>query len=319
MVGSVIVHNNNIIGEGWHTKAGKPHAEVNAIASVKDKQLLKEATIYVSLEPCSHFGKTPPCSDLIIKEGIPNVVIGTVDPFSEVAGRGIKKLIEAGCNVTVGVLEDECNDLNSRFFTYHTQKRPYIILKWAQTKEGFLAPESKDEVAPVWISNTYAKQLVHKWRSIEDAILVGTNTVLADNPSLTTREWAGKNPTRIVLDKSLRIPTHTEIYNKDVKTIIITEKETGNKNNIYFENIDFTNNVAKQICSILYKHGIQSIIIEGGAQTLQTFINENLWDEARVFTGNTIFEKGIKAPHINKPFTQQKQILDNQLHIYKNK
>lgn len=205
LVGSVIVHDGKIIGEGWHKKAGEPHAEVNAVNSVKDKSLLKEATIYVSLEPCSHFGKTPPCCDLIIANKIPNVVVGTVDPFAKVAGNGIKKLIESGKNVTIGILEDECNELNKRFFTFHQKKRPYIILKWAETTDGFIAPISKEEKSPVWITNPYSRQLVHKWRTEEQAILVGTNTVLDDNPKLDARDFSGNNPVRIVLDKSGKI------------------------------------------------------------------------------------------------------------------
>ena len=201
LVGSVIVYKNKIIGEGWHQKAGAPHAEVNAINSVKDESLLNKSTIYVSLEPCSHFGKTPPCSDLIIAKGIKKVIIGTVDPFAEVAGRGIKKLMEAGCEVQVGILEKECQDLNKRFFTFHQKKRPYIILKWAQTTDGFIAPKVQEKREPVWITNQYSKQLVHKWRSEEQAILVGTNTAIADNPKLNTRLWNGKNPVRVVIDK----------------------------------------------------------------------------------------------------------------------
>ena len=207
MVGSVIVYEDRIIGEGWHQQAGQPHAEVNAVNSVNDQSLLDKATIYVSLEPCSHFGKTPPCSDLIIAKGIKKVVIGTVDPFAEVAGRGIKKLIDAGCEVLVGVLEQECQQLNKRFFTFHQKKRPYIILKWAESLDGFIAPEAKSRSSrePVWITNSYSKQLVHKWRAEEQSILVGTKTVEADNPSLTTRDWSGKSPTRIVLDRELKI------------------------------------------------------------------------------------------------------------------
>ena len=193
LVGSIIVYKDEIIGEGWHKKAGEPHAEVIAINSVKDKSLLPKATIYVSLEPCSHFGKTPPCCDLIIANIIPNVVIGTMDPFAKVAGNGIKKLVEAGKNVIVGILEDECNELNKRFFTFHNKKRPYIILKWAESLDGFIAPLTKVKKEPVWITNDYSRQLVHKWRSEEQAILVGTNTIIDDNPSLTTRDWTGNN------------------------------------------------------------------------------------------------------------------------------
>lgn len=303
MVGSVIVYENKIIGEGWHKKAGEPHAEVNAIRSVKDKSLLKKATIYVSLEPCSHFGKTPPCCDLIIEHQIPNVVVGTVDPNEKVAGNGIKKLIAAGANVTVGVLEKECNELNKRFFTFHQQKRPYIILKWAETQDGFLSPEKEidQDRKPVWITNSYSRQLVHKWRSEEQAILVGTQTVIDDNPKLNTRDWSGNNPVRVVLDRNNRIPKDSFIFDNSVKTIVFTKSETNlSAENTNFEVIDFNQNTIPQILAILHQNQIQSIIIEGGLQTLQSFIDQNIWDEARIFIGKTTFEKGTKAPIIQK-------------------
>ena len=297
MVGSVIVCDGKIIGEGWHKKSGEPHAEVNAVNSVKDKSLLKRATIYVSLEPCSHFGKTPPCCDLIIENKIPNVVVGTVDSNIKVAGNGIKKLIEAGAKVTVGILEEECKELNKRFFTFHEKKRPYVILKWAESKDGFIAPLSKSEQKPVWITNKFSRQLVHKWRSEEQAILVGTNTVIEDNPKLDVRDWTGKNPIRIVLDQNNQIPKESHILDNQVKTIIFSDIPKATKEeNTTFESIDFKQNLAEQILNVLYKYQIQSVIIEGGSRTLQTFIDENLWDEARVFIGNNNFETGIKAP-----------------------
>ena len=299
MVGSVIVCDGKIIGEGWHKKSGEPHAEVNAVNAVKDKSLLKKSTIYVSLEPCSHFGKTPPCCDLIIKNEIPNVVIGTVDPNIKVAGKGIKKLREAGANVTVGILETECNELNKRFFTFHTKKRPYIILKWAESQDGFIAPLTKSKKRPVWITNTFSRQLVHKWRSEEQAILVGTQTVIDDNPKLDIRDWTGENPIRIVLDQNNRIPKDSAIFNEATKTIVFSKATVSNsKENSNFEIIDFEKNVARQITVLLHQHQIQSVIIEGGRQTLQTFIDENLWDEARLFIGNNSFEKGTNAPII---------------------
>ncbi|MFD0962795.1 bifunctional diaminohydroxyphosphoribosylaminopyrimidine deaminase/5-amino-6-(5-phosphoribosylamino)uracil reductase RibD [Pseudofulvibacter geojedonensis] len=294
LVGSVIVHNHKIIGEGWHQQAGLPHAEVNAINSVKNKELLQEATIYVSLEPCSHFGKTPPCANLIIEHKIPKIVIGCVDSFSEVAGRGIEKLKNAGCEVIVGVLEPECLSLNKRFFTYHNKKRPYIFLKWAQSNDGYIAPENNTKIT--WISNSFSKQLVHKLRSEEQGILVGTNTALTDNPKLNTREWFGKSPTRIVIDKSLKITNSYSLLDGSVKTIVFTEKEKKSNFNVVYEKIDFTKAIAQQICNVLYQHQLQSVIIEGGTKTLQTFIDENLWDEAFVFEGNNSFKKGIKAP-----------------------
>ncbi len=323
LVGSVIVHENKIIGEGWHQEAGKAHAEVNAINAIKNQGLLAEATIYVSLEPCSHFGKTPPCSDLIIEKGIKKVVIGTVDPFAKVAGRGIQKLMNAGCDVVVGVLEKECQDLNKRFFTFHKEKRPYIILKWAQTQNGFIAPKQQDKREPVWISNAYAKQLVHKWRSEEESILVGTQTAVKDNPKLNTRLWKGKNPVRVVIDRKLRIPLASHLLDNSIKTILFTSVETeipesSKKENIIIEAINFEENLATEICKGLYKHKLQSVIIEGGKQTLQTFIDANLWDEARVFTGDIRFENGVKAPTFSPESKQEKTILNNQLHIYKN-
>ena len=302
LVGSVIVHNNKIIGEGWHRKSGEPHAEVNAINSVKDKSLLSKSTIYVSLEPCSHFGKTPPCCDLIITNKIPNIVIGTIDPFAKVVGAGIKKLIEHGKKVTVGILEDECNELNKRFFTFHTKNRPYIILKWAESRDGFIAPLFKETQKPVWITNEYSRQLVHKWRSEEQAILVGTNTVIDDNPSLTTRDWTGNNPMRIVLDQNNRISKESHIFDNQAKTLSISK-----------ENINFNNNMALEISNLLFNEGIQSLIIEGGRQTLQTFIDANIWDEARVFKGEISLKEGTKAPIISEKKTKKEQFLKDEL------
>lgn len=321
MVGSVVVYQNKIIGEGWHKKSGEPHAEVNAIHSVKDKSLLKKATIYVSLEPCSHFGKTPPCCDLIIKNKIPNVVIGTVDSNIKVAGNGIKKLIEAGTNVTVGVLEAECRELNKRFFTFHEKKRPYVILKWAESQDGFIAPSKnlRNEKKPVWITNEFSRQLVHKWRSEEQAILVGTNTVIDDNPKLDARDWAGKNPTRIVLDQNNRIHKDSHIYDNQIKTIIFSQMPNAAiGQNITFEVIDFKQNLAQQILKELYKHNFQSVIIEGGQLTLQTFIDEDLWDEARIFIGNKSFENGIKGPNIALGRGEKHSIGNDELVISRN-
>ena len=308
MVGSVIVYNGEIIGEGWHQKAGEPHAEVNAIRSVKDPSLLDKATIYVSLEPCSHFGKTPPCCDLIIKNKIPNVVIGTVDSNIKVAGNGIKRLQEAGANVIVGILEKECYELNQRFFTFHEKKRPYIILKWAETQDGFIAPLQKEEQKPVWITNLNSRQLVHKWRTEEQAILVGTQTVIDDNPKLNARDWEGNNPVRVVIDQNHRIPKTAHVFDNQIKTIVFSNKKSApSLENTIFEVIDFQQNIAQQIVNKLFQNQIQSIIIEGGAQTLQTFIDANLWDEARVFIGNCTFEKGVKAPILNtSPFKKEK-------------
>lgn len=317
-VGAVIVYDNRIIGEGYTSAYGGSHAEVNAVNSVQDKSLLTKATLYVSLEPCNHFGKTPPCSDLIIKYKIPRVVIGTIDPFVKVAGTGIKKLQNTGCEVIVGVLEDECIAINRRFFTFHNKKRPYIILKWAQTQDGFIDKirAKNDPPQPNWITNIYSRQLVHQWRSEEQAILVGTNTAIADNPKLNVRDWQGMSPVRIVLDKSLRIPKSYHLFDNSIKTFVLTEKEAENQSNITFEHLNFSQNLAPQICSVLYKHELQSVIIEGGKQTLQTFIDTNLWDEARVFTGVLNFNKGIEAPVFKRKLLSKKTIANDSLSIY---
>ncbi|MCF6347236.1 MAG: bifunctional diaminohydroxyphosphoribosylaminopyrimidine deaminase/5-amino-6-(5-phosphoribosylamino)uracil reductase RibD [Flavobacteriaceae bacterium] len=329
MVGSVIVYNGTIIGEGYTSSYGGNHAEVNAINSVIDKKLLKKATLYVGLEPCDHFGKTPPCSDLIVKYQIPKVIIGCIDPFDKVAGKGIEKLKKYGCEVEVGVLEDECVELNKRFFTYHVKKRPYIILKWAETKDGFISPHlsrdfgtlpKREQAKPIWITNQYSRQLVHKWRSKERAILVGTNTAINDNPKLDVRNWYGKNPIRIVLDKSLRTPKSYHLFDKRIKTIVLTEKKDGVADeNLIFEQIDFSKDIATQICEVLYRHTIQSVIIEGGSQTLQTFIDADFWDEARVFIGDVTFNKGVNAPVIDGEEVYSQTIQSDILKILKNK
>ncbi|WP_372755258.1 bifunctional diaminohydroxyphosphoribosylaminopyrimidine deaminase/5-amino-6-(5-phosphoribosylamino)uracil reductase RibD [Mariniflexile sp.] len=323
MVGSVIVHNGLIIGEGFTSPYGGNHAEVNAINSVKDKSVLKESTIYVTLEPCSHFGKTPPCSDLIIKHQIPNVVIGCIDDNSLVAGKGVAKLKLAGCQVIVGVLEKECKEHHKRFFTFHNKKRPYIILKWAKSTDGYIAPETKNEQKPVWITNEFSRQLVHKWRSEEQAILVGTNTVLQDNPSLTVRDWTGNNPIRIVLDKDDKLTKELAVFNNEAETITIgsiNQKPQSiiHNNNLELINWDQKTRVAQQICDILFNRQINSVIIEGGAKTLQQFIDENLWDEARVFTGNIQFKTGVKAPHFSGTLISEEKVITDILKIYNN-
>lgn len=324
LVGSVIVHQDKIIGEGWHQKVGGPHAEVFAVKAVRDSSQLKESTIYVSLEPCSHYGKTPPCSDMIIASGIRKVVIGSVDPFVEVAGRGIKKLLEAGCEVKVGVLEDQCRELNKRFFTFHLKKRPYIILKWAESADGFIAPAaSREKRKPIWISNRYSKQLVHKWRSEEQGILVGTQTAIADNPKLNTRSWYGPSPVRIVLDQHNRIPADSHLFDSSIKTIRIIgnhalsspQTPTPPSDNLIIEPIDFNAKVAQQVSALLYKHSLQSVIIEGGRRTLQTFIEEGLWDEARVFTGNCNIGDGTPAPVFRGKLIQQRDIAGDRLQV----
>jgi len=307
-VGAVIVYQNKIIGEGFTSPHGENHAEVNAINAVENKSLLKEATIFVTLEPCSHFGKTPPCADLIVKYQLKQVVIGCLDSNILVAGKGVSHLENAGINVIVGVLEKECRKHHKRFFKVQENKRPYIILKWAETKDGLVAPISKNDIKPIFISNTYSQQLVHKLRSVEHAILVGTNTVLADNPKLNIRSWSGENPVRVVLDNTLRIPKNSNILDGSAKTIVITatrDKNIVSSKNLIFEEIDFSKNIAKQVCEVLSKYHIQSLIVEGGTQTLQTFIDEKLWDEAMVFVGNTSFVNGVKSPIITKEFKEE--------------
>lgn len=302
MVGCVIVHKGKIIGEGYTSPYGGPHAEVNAIQSVKDQSLLQKATLYVTLEPCSHYGKTPPCADLIIEKGIPNVVIGLRDPHDKVAGQGIQKLKDAGKNVIYGVLEDECREHHKRFLTYIEKKRPYVILKWAETYDGFLAPDPKmrsENPEPYWITGAPARQLVHKWRAEEQAILVGTQTVLQDNPSLTVRDWKGNNPVRVVIDKDLKLPETAAVFNNDAKVLVVTSKKEEKKNtHLTYITIDFSTALVPQILKALYQENITSIIIEGGAKTLAQFIATGLWDEARIFTGNTVFKSGIAAPKI---------------------
>lgn len=320
-VGAVIVHNNKIIAEGFTSNYGSNHAEVNAITAVLDKSLLKEATIYVTLEPCSHFGKTPPCADLIVKHNFKKVVIGTLDTNSMVAGKGVERLKNAGIEVIVGVLEEECKKHHKRFFTNQNKKRPYIILKWAESQDGFIAPNYKEKQQPVWISNQYSQQIVHKLRSKEHAILVGTNTVIADNPKLNVRSWTGNNPTRVVLDNHLRLPKSLHMFDNSVKTIFITDKNTdanSKQENMVFEKIDFQNNVAKQIISILQKHKIQSLIVEGGAKTLQTFIDENFWDEAMVFVGDVELKEGVKGPEFDVQLAHQQKIKNDTLKVYIN-
>jgi len=302
MVGAVIVYNNKIIGEGFHQKYGGHHAEVNAINSVKNKNLLKYSTLYISLEPCSHFGKTPPCSDLIIKHKIPNIIIGSKDINSKVNGKGIQNLKNSGCNVTVGVLEKECRELNKFFFTFHEKKRPYIILKWAQTADGFIdiIRGEKSPQEPIWITDNFAQIINHKWRAEAQSIIVGANTAINDNPKLNVRKWEGNNPLRIVIDRDLSLPKTLSLFDGTTPTLVFTEKQYDNKINIEYCKINFNNNIINQIQEILYTKNIQSLIVEGGAKTINSFIKENLWNEARVFIAEKYFKNGINAPVINK-------------------
>ncbi len=319
MVGSVIVHKGKIIGEGFHRQYGQAHAEVNAINSVKNKDLLKESTIYVNLEPCAHHGKTPPCADLILEKQIPKVVIACVDTFAKVAGKGIEKLRNSGCDVTVGVLEQESIDLNKRFFTFHNKKRPYIILKWAETIDGFIdiSRRGKNAVEPYWITNSLSKKLVHKWRTEEAAFMVGTNTAINDNPQLTVREWKGRNPLRIVIDRELRLPQTLNIFDNEAKTIVFNSKKHNFADNIEFIKIKF-NDSLHEIINELYVRDIQSVVVEGGRLLLESFIQNNLWDEARVFIGNKKFKAGTKAPVFNEIPYSTEMINDSKLMLFNN-
>ena len=297
MVGAVIVHNGRIIGEGYHIRCGQAHAEVNAIRSVKDQTLLKHSTIYVSLEPCSHYGKTPPCADLIIEKQIPRIVIGCQDPFSEVAGRGIQKLRNAGREVIVGVLEKECRDLILRFITFNTLRRPYIILKWAESSDGFI-DINRSEGHPVMLSTSLTSMLVHKKRSESDAIMVGSRTALLDNPSLTVRNWYGKNPVRIALDKDLSLPSTLHLLSDNIPTLIFTSLIHPQEKHIEYITLNYQKDLLPQIMEELYHRGLQSLLVEGGAQLLQSFINAELWDEAFIERAEIRLQSGVKAPEI---------------------
>jgi len=278
MVGAVVVCDGRIIGEGFHRRCGGPHAEVNAIESVTEKQLLSRSTIYVSLEPCSHYGKTPPCTELIIRNRIPRVVVGCSDPFAKVNGQGIKRLQEAGCKVLVGVLEKECQELNRRFFTFHKEHRPWVTLKWAQSKDGYIDRTRKADEEPTRFSNALTQTLVHRLRARSQAILVGTQTALLDNPTLTTRLWPGPNPLRLTIDRHNILPPTLHLKDGSSPTVIYTHESL------------------REILDDLYNRGIQSLIVEGGAKLLQSFIDEGLWDEARIETAPFCLEEGILAP-----------------------
>ena len=321
MVGAVIVHDGKIIGEGYHQKYGEAHAEVNAVNMViaryaNHADLLRQSTIYVSLEPCAHYGKTPPCADLIIKHQIPKVVVGCRDPFAQVDGKGIEKLQAAGMEVTVGVLEKECQWLNRRFFTRVQKQRPYIILKWAQTADGFFAPADGSQH---WITGPESRKLVHQWRAEEDAILVGKNTVLADNPQLNVRYAEGQSPKRVVIDRRLELNRQLNVFDQSVETLIFNEVETNiDGKNKYIALEDFDRFVPQYILFQLYLQDIQSVIIEGGAYTLKTFIDAGLWDEARIFTGSSVLNDGIKAPVVSGTNTGEYAVGANSLQIFTN-
>ena len=304
MVGAVLLHEETIIGEGYHKKFGEAHAEVNCIDSVKEeyKHLIEKSTMYVSLEPCSHFGKTPPCTDLIIKNKIPRVVIGCTDVYKEVDGKGIKKLQDAGVEVITGILEKECQELNKRFFTFHQKQRPYIILKWAESANGKIGMDNER----VFISNEYTNRLVHKWRSEEAAILVGKQTALKDDPSLTTRLFPGENPVRCVIDNNLSLPLWLKIFDQSTSTIVFNFLKNEEEKNI--KRIKLDNGELSTLLRSMYDLQIQSLIVEGGGILLQSFIDAGLWDEARIICNEElIIENGIKAPVLKKAMLQKRE------------
>ncbi|WP_240040587.1 bifunctional diaminohydroxyphosphoribosylaminopyrimidine deaminase/5-amino-6-(5-phosphoribosylamino)uracil reductase RibD [Pseudocnuella soli] len=325
MVGAVLVHRGRIIGEGWHQQSGGPHAEVACVASVAvaDRHLVKDATMYVSLEPCAHWGKTPPCADLIVREQIKTVVVGCRDPFPLVAGKGIEKLRAAGVEVITGVLEQECIALNVRFFLFHTQRRPYIVLKWAQTGDGNI---SAGEGRRLKISNAFSDRLVHKWRSEEAAILVGTNTARTDNPELTTRLWPGHNPLRLVVDLDGKLPESLKLFDRTVSTIVfnrlqhtIQSPDVWRKTaGVYYFKIEDGGPLVQQMGDALYQLGVQSVLVEGGAQMLQSFIDAGLWDEARIITNEALMAAGgVAAPVLkNHQFTTMEQLDGDTIRYY---
>ena len=318
MVGCVIVHKGLIIGEGFHRQYGQSHAEVNAIQAVKDPNLLDHSILYVSLEPCAHFGKTPPCADLIVNSGISHVVVGTVDPFGKVAGKGIERMRKAGIKVELGVMENECRQINRRFFTFHEQKRPYILLKWAQTLDGFIDTDRTESQHPTWITNGLCKRLVHKQRSQESAILIGTNTALFDDPALTVREWTGHQPLRLVLDRTLRLDNNLRIFDQSTPTWIFTDAQHADIENIQYITLDFDQDIIPQMLTTLYERNILSLIVEGGSMLLKSFLKAGLWDEAFVYTGNQFFGKGVKAPQLSGHTVAIEYLEDCKLHVVRN-
>ncbi len=320
LVGSVIVHNDRIIGEGYHQRWGEAHAEVNAVNSVKQSELLPESTLYVNLEPCAHHGKTPPCSDLIIEKKIKRVVVGCVDSFSEVAGRGIERMKKAGVDVTVGVLEEESRELNRRFFTFHEKKRPYIILKWAETQDGFIdVIRSAEHPNAAWITNEISRSLVHKWRTEEMAFMVGTRTVELDNPKLNVRAWNGENPIRITIDRDLSLPNTLNLFDQSQPTIVFTELDVDSRPNLEYIKIAFSDNLLQQVLDELYRRNIQSLVIEGGEMLLTSSIESGLWDEALVFVGDRFFGHGIPAPKLKAKPSEHVFLQESQLYYYQNK
>ncbi len=319
MVGAVLVHDNKIIGEGYHKLFGQNHAEVNCIHSVKkeDESKMEKAVLYVSLEPCTHHGKTPPCTDLILKKKIPKVVVGCKDPFKEVNGRGIERLKAAGVEVLTGVLEAECISLNKRFFIFHTKQRPYIILNWAQSVNGKMANTHSTRL---FITHELTNRLVHKWRAQEASILVGTNTALLDDPSLTLRRWKGRQPLRLIIDRSLRLPGTLKVFDRQTKTIVFNNIKQQDELNLEYRRLPNESNLVGQVILDLYQLKVQSILVEGGRKLLQSFIDENVWDEARIITNEELFvENGISSPVLGHARIGGKEmILSDSIRYYKN-
>lgn len=304
MVGAVVVHNGVIVGEGYHRCCGEAHAEVNAIASVRDEAILRDSTIYVSLEPCSHYGKTPPCAELIIRKGIPRVVVGCMDPFPEVSGRGVRMLRDAGVEVVTGVLEEECRALNEAFMTFQSEKRPFVTLKWAESADGFLdAARTSPDIAPVVFSNAVTAARVHKLRAESAAILVGTNTALLDNPSLTVRHWSGKSPVRLVIDREQKIPASYHLLDNTIPTIVFTTGEKKKIGQTEYIPLDFRISIVHQILQCLFERQLNSLMVEGGSIVLQQFLDSGYWDRAIVEQSPLVLGKGVKAPVV--PFGQQ--------------
>ena len=316
MVGAVVVKEGKIIGEGWHQKAGTAHAEVNALAKLSPKALVG-ATLYVNLEPCSHHGKTPPCCDLVLAKGIKKVVIGASDPNPKVSGRGIAALKAAGVEVISGVLEEACVELNKRFYCFHTKKRPYIILKWAQTADGYIAPEGDNKGKVFWISDADSQQLAHRWRAEEHAILVGRKTVDDDNPLLTTRKWAGTHPIRLVIDPNNSLKKNAQVFNGDAKTVIFNYNRNNVEGNLHWVAVS-TSEILEGLMHWCMDHAIQSILVEGGATTLQGFLSTDLWDECRVIEAKKYMKKGVKAPPIPEGKKTSKRIVGDVLRIIRN-
>jgi len=320
MVGSVIVHNGKIIGEGYHLRAGEAHAEVNAINSVSDKSLLKSSTLYVNLEPCSHFGKTPPCADLIISLGIPQIKIGAVDTSDKVSGKGVQKLKNAGCNVETGILNADSRRLNRRFFTFHEKKRPYITLKWARSADGFLdiVRTEGHKTGPTWITGNPERVLVHRWRASEQSILVGAGTVRADSPGLDVREWKGANPVKLILSSSGNVGKESTISDTKSRVVVFTHNPLAKIEGAETVILESGVSTPSRICDYLWSAGIQSVFIEGGAQTLSLFISAGLWDEARIFTGEDYFTEGVRAPAIAGQLNSKTRFSRSILEIYEN-